>query len=186
MEKKLEFTDSAKNQIEKITKSEEKKYFRIAVQGGGCSGFKYNFSFDDKIEKDDILFNKAVIDKQSLDIIAGSTVDFKKEIESQGDSYEKLREDVKKEMIIARVQRGIVGPKVFISEQELNNFINSVEGQNLLVIEYKFDQILLKDKNLAEEVLDLLNQGQNFDILNCDTQRNLNEVGREQAKAAAH
>ena len=80
MEKKLEFTDSAKNQIEKITKSEEKKYFRISVQGGGCSGFKYNFSFDDKIEKDDILFNKAVIDKQSLDVIAGSTVDFKKEM----------------------------------------------------------------------------------------------------------
>ena len=80
MEKKLEFTNSAKNQIEKITKSEEKKYFRISVQGGGCSGFKYNFSFDDKIEKDDILFNKAVIDKQSLNIIAGSTVDFKKEM----------------------------------------------------------------------------------------------------------
>ena len=80
MEKKLEFTNSAKNQIEKITKSEEKKYFRISVQGGGCSGFKYNFSFDDKIEKDDILFNNAVIDKQSLDIIAGSTVDFKKEM----------------------------------------------------------------------------------------------------------
>ena len=57
MEKKLEFTDSAKNQIEKITKSEEKKYFRIAVQGGGCSGFKYIFTFDDKMEKDDVLFN---------------------------------------------------------------------------------------------------------------------------------
>ena len=80
MEKKLEFTDRAKNQIKKITKSEEKKYFRIAVQGGGCSGYKYNFSFDDKIEKDDILFDKAIIDKQSLDIIAGSTVDFKKEM----------------------------------------------------------------------------------------------------------
>ena len=80
MEKKLEFTDSAKNQIEKITKSQEKKYFRISVQGGGCSGFKYNFTFDDKIEKDDVLFNKAVIDKQSLEIIAGSTVDFKKEM----------------------------------------------------------------------------------------------------------
>ena len=80
MEKKLEFTNSAKVQIEKITKSEEKKYFRISVQGGGCSGFKYNFSFDDKIEKDDILFGKTVIDRQSLDIIAGSVVDFKKEM----------------------------------------------------------------------------------------------------------
>ena len=80
MEKKLEFTDRAKNQIEKITKSEEKKYFRISVQGGGCSGFKYNFSFDSKGEKDYIIFDKAIIDKQSLDIIAGSIVDFKKEM----------------------------------------------------------------------------------------------------------
>ena len=44
MEKKLEFTKRAISQIEKITKSEGKKYFRIEVQGGGCSGFKYNFS----------------------------------------------------------------------------------------------------------------------------------------------
>ena len=80
MEKKLEFTHRAKIQIEKITKSEEKKYFRIEVKGGGCSGYKYNFSFDDKIDKDDILFSKTIIDKNSLDIIAGSTVDFKKEL----------------------------------------------------------------------------------------------------------
>ena len=80
MEKKLEFTDRARNQIEKITKSEAKKYFRIAVQGGGCSGFKYNFSFDDEKTKNDILFDKTIIDKASLDLIAGSTVDFKEEM----------------------------------------------------------------------------------------------------------
>ena len=80
MEKKLEFTESAKNQIEKITKSEEKKYLRIAVQGGGCSGFKYNFSFEDKVEKEDVLFGIAIIDKVSLDLISGSVVDFKKEM----------------------------------------------------------------------------------------------------------
>ena len=80
MEKKLEFTNSAKNQIEKITKSEEKKYFRISVQGGGCSGFKYNFGFDTKSNKDDVIFGKAIIDKFSLDIISGSVVDFKKEM----------------------------------------------------------------------------------------------------------
>ena len=80
MEKKLEFTDRAKSQIEKITKSEAKKFFRITVLGGGCSGYKYNFSFDDKVDNDDILFNKTVVDKQSLDIIAGSIVDFKKEM----------------------------------------------------------------------------------------------------------
>ena len=80
MEKKLEFTNRAKSQIQKITKSEAKKYFRISVKGGGCSGFKYNFSFEDKLEKDDILFGQAIIDKISLDIIAGSIVDFKKEM----------------------------------------------------------------------------------------------------------
>ena len=80
MEKKLEFTDRAKNQIKKITKSEEKKYFRIAVQGGGCSGYKYDFSFDNNLEKDDILFDRTIIDKASLEIISGSTVDFKKEM----------------------------------------------------------------------------------------------------------
>ena len=80
MEKKLEFTDRAKNQIKKITKSEEKKYFRIAVQGGGCSGYKYNFSFDNNLEKDDILFDLTIIDKASLEIISGSTIDFKKEM----------------------------------------------------------------------------------------------------------
>ena len=81
MEKKLDFTDRAKIQIEKITQNKAgKKYFRISVEGGGCSGFKYNFSFDDKIEKDDIIFNKTIIDKVSLNIISGSIVDFKKEM----------------------------------------------------------------------------------------------------------
>ena len=80
MEKKLEFTERAKNQINKVTKGDAKKYFRIAVKGGGCSGFKYNFSFDNKVEKDDILFDQAVIDKISLGIIEGSTIDFKKEM----------------------------------------------------------------------------------------------------------
>jgi iron-sulfur cluster insertion protein len=44
------------------------------------SGFKYNFSFDKKIEKDDIFFNKTVIDSNSLKIINGSTVDYQKEM----------------------------------------------------------------------------------------------------------
>ena len=81
MEKKLDFTESAKKQIIKITQSDnEKKYFRIEVKGGGCSGFKYNFSFDDQIKENDVLFEKTVIDKISLDIISGSTIDFKKEL----------------------------------------------------------------------------------------------------------
>ena len=80
MEKKLDFTREAKEQISKMTLGEEKKFFRITVQGGGCSGFKYNFGFDKKTNEDDIIFNNTIIDKSSLDIISGSIVDFKKEM----------------------------------------------------------------------------------------------------------
>ena len=80
MEKKLNFTDQALNQINLITKGNEKKYFRITVQGGGCSGFKYSFGFDSRSNDDDIIFGKTIIDKSSLDIISGSVVDFKKEM----------------------------------------------------------------------------------------------------------
>ena len=66
MEKKLNFTDQALNQINLITKGDEKKYFRITVQGGGCSGFKYNFGFDSKSNGDDITFGKTIIDKYDL------------------------------------------------------------------------------------------------------------------------
>ena len=80
MEKKLNFTDQALNQINMITKDQEIKFFRIPVQGGGCSGFKYNFDFDTKSNDDDVVFGKAIIDKSSLEIISGSVVDFKKEM----------------------------------------------------------------------------------------------------------
>ena len=81
MTKKIEFTNRAKEQIEKIINEDQlKKFFRISVKGGGCSGFKYDFSFDNKTDSKDIIFGKAVIDKTSLDIISGSTIDFKKEM----------------------------------------------------------------------------------------------------------
>ena len=81
MTNKIEFTDSAKKEIERIISEKGKKtYFRVTVQGGGCSGFKYNFSFDDKIKPDDKIFNRTIIDKNSLKIIDGSVIDFKKEL----------------------------------------------------------------------------------------------------------
>ena len=81
MTNKIQFTEEAKKQILKIISEQgENSYFRISVQGGGCSGFKYNFTFDKKIEEGDIIFNKTVIDKSSLEIINGSIVDYKKEM----------------------------------------------------------------------------------------------------------
>ena len=86
MTKEIKFTDKAKEQIEKIINGDQlKKFFRITVKGGGCSGFKYSFNFDDKIEKNDLIFENTIIDKNSLDIISGSVVDFKKEM--IGDSF---------------------------------------------------------------------------------------------------
>ena len=79
--KKIEFTNRALDQIKKIINSDQtKNFFRITVKGGGCSGFKYDFSFDNKVNKEDVVFDKAVIDKESLDIINGSIIDFKKEM----------------------------------------------------------------------------------------------------------
>ena len=86
MTKKIEFTDRAKEQIEKIVSGDQlKKFFRISVKGGGCSGFKYSFSFDDSKKDDDVEFENALIDKTSLDIINGSTIDFK--VEMIGESF---------------------------------------------------------------------------------------------------
>jgi len=81
MSNKIEFTESAKKEIARvISEKSPKMYFRISVQGGGCSGFKYNFSFDDKVNSNDSVFNKALIDKNSLKIIEGSIVDYKKDL----------------------------------------------------------------------------------------------------------
>ena len=81
MIKKIEITERAKEQIEKIINEDQlKKFFRISVKGGGCSGFKYEFSFDERTNEEDIVYGKAVIDKTSLNIITGSIVDFKKEM----------------------------------------------------------------------------------------------------------
>ena len=74
----------SKNAVEKINQliSEKPKgtFFRIAVKGGGCSGFKYDFSFDSKIEKEDMKHGNIVVDQSSLDMIKGSLVEFSEEL----------------------------------------------------------------------------------------------------------
>ncbi len=81
MTKKIEFTDSAIKQISKIVLEKgSNSYFRISVKGGGCSGFKYNFTFDNQIKDNDNIFNKTLIDDSSLKLISGSIIDYKKEM----------------------------------------------------------------------------------------------------------
>ncbi len=56
------------------------KMFRVTVSGGGCSGFQYGFQLDDRLNDDDVTFERdgavLVTDETSLDLIAGAEVDF--------------------------------------------------------------------------------------------------------------
>lgn len=53
---------------------------RLAVLGGGCSGFSYNLSLDDQTNDEDVVFEShgaaLVVDPVSLQLLSGSTVDF--------------------------------------------------------------------------------------------------------------
>ena len=53
---------------------------RVAVTGGGCSGFQYNFALDDTSLADDIVIEKdgavVVVDPLSLDFLKGAEIDF--------------------------------------------------------------------------------------------------------------
>ena len=81
MIKEINFSKKA---VEKINQLLAKKpsgtFFRIAVKGGGCSGFKYDFTFDNKIDGDDLRHENIVVDKSSLDMLKGSVVDFSEEL----------------------------------------------------------------------------------------------------------
>ena len=78
----VNFTNNAVNKVKELIAEEGSPdlKLRVFVSGGGCSGFKYNFSLDKKIEKDDVVFNKTIIDNSSLEIINGSVVDYQKEM----------------------------------------------------------------------------------------------------------
>ena len=92
---------------------------------------------------------------QSLSMIASrSSMDleqFKENLEANGESYINLRETVRKELIIQRVQRGKVSANIEISEQEIENFLNSEEGKLRLAEQYNVQQILLPVNSQASE-----------------------------------
>ena len=81
MIKEIKFTDNALKQINNLLASkEEGSFFRIAIKGGGCSGFQYDFSFDKSPKDDDLSHEKILIDKTSADLLKGSEIDFVKEL----------------------------------------------------------------------------------------------------------
>ena len=81
MIKEINFSKKAVERINQlIAKKPSGTFFRIAVKGGGCSGFKYDFSLDNKIDENDEKHENIVIDRSSLEMLKGSQVDFSKEL----------------------------------------------------------------------------------------------------------
>ena len=81
MIKEIKFTDKAIKQINLLLSQKDKgSFFRIAIKGGGCSGFQYDFSVDKKSQEDDLKFENILIDKTSADMLKGSEVDYVSEL----------------------------------------------------------------------------------------------------------
>ena len=81
MIKEINFSTKAVEKIKQLlSKKPSGTFFRIAVKGGGCSGFKYDFSFDNKIDQNDLQHQNVVVDKSSLDMLKGSEIDFSEEL----------------------------------------------------------------------------------------------------------
>ena len=89
MTKKIEFTDRAKEQIEKIiSKDQLKKFFRISVKGGGCSGFTYTVDFESYKGKFDLEFKSfglgILVDKKSHLYIKDTEIDWSDNLNDRG------------------------------------------------------------------------------------------------------
>ena len=101
-------------------------------------------------------------------IASSNGVDIEKfidEYEASGQNYEKLREEVRRDMIIQRVQRGIVGGLINITDQEIDGFLATEEAIAQLTPELLVRQIQVKTKALAEEVLKKIDEGESFEDL---------------------
>src|SRR6516225_5925512 len=81
-ERKIVLTENAVRRIAllKVQEQAEDAFLRIAVSGGGCSGFQYGITFDDQKNDDDFVFERdgvaVVVDDVSLGLLSGAEVDF--------------------------------------------------------------------------------------------------------------
>ncbi len=81
-EASVRLTESAARRVAQLKAQENvpNAFLRLAVSGGGCSGFQYGFSFDEQRQDDDVVFERdgveLVVDAVSLELIKGAEVDF--------------------------------------------------------------------------------------------------------------
>ena len=72
------------NAFNKIMSIGGKKCLRVAVEGGGCSGFQYEISMESDIKENDLILSEnecsVVIDPISLEFLSGAIIDFKEEL----------------------------------------------------------------------------------------------------------
>ncbi len=82
----LIFTDSAVAKVADLIAEEGNPdlKLRVFVQGGGCSGFQYGFTFDEAVNEDDTLVTKGnvtlLIDSMSFQYLVGAEIDYKEDI----------------------------------------------------------------------------------------------------------
>jgi iron-sulfur cluster insertion protein len=83
----IEFSDAAANKVASLVAEEENPNLklRVYVTGGGCSGFQYGFTFDEKVNEGDMTIEKQsvtlVVDPMSLQYLVGGIVDYTEGLE---------------------------------------------------------------------------------------------------------
>lgn len=86
-EQDMYFTDAAAAKVKTLLEEEENPdlCLRVYVTGGGCSGFSYGFTFDDKVAEDDTRIENAgvamLVDSMSIQYLLGGTVDYKESLQ---------------------------------------------------------------------------------------------------------
>ena len=86
-------------------------------------------------------------------------------IQEAGQSYESLREKIRNDMIIQRVQRGRVGNEINITEQEFESFMKTDPAVAQIRPELSVRQILVKTENKAQSVLARLDANESFEAI---------------------
>jgi iron-sulfur cluster assembly accessory protein len=72
----ITITENAEKEIQMVLDESKEKYLRIAIQGGGCSGFSYVFDFAPKKEEDDFEIGRVLVDSMSMSYLQGASVDY--------------------------------------------------------------------------------------------------------------
>jgi iron-sulfur cluster insertion protein len=80
------FSDNAATKVSELIAEEGNNdlKLRVYVSGGGCSGFKYGFTFDEEVNEDDTCIEKGgvtvLIDAMSIQYLNGAEIDYKEDV----------------------------------------------------------------------------------------------------------